>query len=86
VLCAASRPPRDPRSRTSAREGNGEIFTKAILSAAGPEIRQRGKQSTSTRSRETRSFGKPSPSHPSLLVNVVDEMLVVQRGKELGYR
>src|SRR3954469_23092937 len=67
---------------------NGEIFTKTDLETRQvTEIRQRGKQidlSTPQGNEELRQT--IAEVTPALLVNVIDEMLIVQRGKELGYR
>jgi peptidyl-prolyl cis-trans isomerase SurA len=67
---------------------NGEIFTKTDLETRQvTEIRQRGKQidlSTAQGNEELRRA--IADVTPVLLVSVVDEMLIVQRGKELGYR
>src|SRR6266496_3221116 len=67
---------------------NGEIFTKSDLETRQvQEIRQRGKQidlSTPAGNEELRKA--IADVTPGLLVSVVDEMLIVQRGKELGYR
>lgn len=67
---------------------NGEIFTKTDLEARQvQEIRQRGKQidlSTAKGNEELRKSIQEVT--PGILVNVVDEMLIVQRGKELGYK
>jgi peptidyl-prolyl cis-trans isomerase SurA len=67
---------------------NGEIFTKTDLETRQvQEIRQRGKQidlSTPKGNEELRKAIEEVT--PAILVNVVDEMLIVQRGKELGYK
>src|SRR5215470_1201891 len=64
---------------------NGEIFTKSELETRQvQEIRQRGKPIDLNQDSEVRKA--IAEVTPSLLVDVVDEMLVVQRGKELGYR
>src|SRR3954464_3832765 len=67
---------------------NGEIFTKTDLETRQvTEIRQRGKQidlSTAAGNEELRKA--IADVTPGLLVGVVDEMLIIQRGKELGYR
>jgi parvulin-like peptidyl-prolyl isomerase len=67
---------------------NGEIFTKSDLETRQvQEIRQRGKQIDLNTEQGNAELRKAiSEITPSLLVNVVDEILVVQRGKELGYR
>src|SRR5438309_4980219 len=67
---------------------NGEIFTKTDLETRQvQEIRQRGKQidlSTPQGNEELRKAIEDVT--PGLLVSAVDEMLIVQRGKELGYK
>jgi peptidyl-prolyl cis-trans isomerase SurA len=67
---------------------NGEIFTKTDLEARQvQEIRQRNKQidlSTAQGNEELRKAIQEVT--PAIMVSVVDEMLIVQRGKELGYR
>ena len=67
---------------------NGEIFTKTDLEARQvQEIRQRNKQidlSTAQGNEELRKAIQEVT--PGIMVSVVDEMLIVQRGKELGYR
>jgi peptidyl-prolyl cis-trans isomerase SurA len=67
---------------------NGEIFTKTDLEARQvQEIRQRNKQidlSTAQGNEELRKAIQEVT--PGIMVSVVDEMLIVQRGKELGYK
>jgi len=67
---------------------NGEIFTKSDLEMRQvQEIRQRGKQIDLNTEQGNAELRKAiAEVTPSLLVSVVDEMLVVQRGKELGYK
>jgi len=67
---------------------NGEIFTKSDLEAKQIEvIRQRGKPIDLNTPQGNEELRKAiAEVTPALLVNVVDEMLVVQRGKELGYK
>jgi peptidyl-prolyl cis-trans isomerase SurA len=67
---------------------NGEIFTKSDLEAKQIEvIRQRGKPIDLNTPQGNEELRKAiAEVTPGLLVNVVDEMLVVQRGKELGYK
>src|SRR6476660_8247827 len=67
---------------------NGEIFTKSDLETRQvQEIRQRGKQMDLNTEQGNAELRKAiAEVTPSLLVSVVDEMLVVQRGKELGYK
>jgi parvulin-like peptidyl-prolyl isomerase len=67
---------------------NGEIFTKTDLELKQvTAIKQGGKQmdlSTAAGNEELRKA--IAEVTPALLVSVVDEMLITQRGKELGYR
>ena len=67
---------------------NGEIFTKSDLEAKQIEvIRQRGKPIDLNTPQGNEELRKAiAEVTPALLVNVVDEILVVQRGKELGYK
>jgi len=67
---------------------NGEIFTKSDLEARQvQEIRQRGKPIDLNTEQGNAELRKAiAEVTPALLVSVVDEMLVVQRGKELGYK
>ncbi len=67
---------------------NGEIFTKSDLETRQvQEIRQRNKQIDLNTEQGNAELRKAiAEVTPSLLVSVVDEMLVVQRGKELGYK
>src|SRR3954471_11285724 len=67
---------------------NGEIFTKTDLETRQvTEIRQRGKAIDLSTAQGNEELRKAiADVTPALLVNVVDEMLIVQRGKELGYR
>jgi len=67
---------------------NGEIFTKTDLETRQvTEIRQRGKTIDLSTAQGNEELRKAiAEVTPTLLVNVIDEMLIVQRGKELGYR
>src|SRR5690349_18819743 len=67
---------------------NGEIFTKTDLETRQvSEIRQRGKPIDLSTAQGNEELRKAiAEVTPTLLVNVVDEMLIVQRGKELGYK
>ena len=67
---------------------NGEIFTKTDLETRQvTEIRQRGKQIDLSTPQGNEELRKTiAEVTPALLVNVIDEMLIVQRGKELGYK
>ncbi len=62
---------------------NGEIFTKSDLEARQvAALRERGGQQLSDADLKKRV----ETVTPQLLVDAVDEMLLIQRGKELGYR
>jgi len=62
---------------------NGEIFTKSDLEARQvAALRERGGQQLSDADLKKRV----EAITPQLLVDAVDEMLLLQRGKELGYR
>ena len=64
---------------------NGEIFTKTDLEQRQvAALRQMGQQPDS-KTTDTQLMKMIDQVTPQLLVNVVDEMLIVQRGKELGY-
>ena len=67
---------------------NGEIFTKSDLETRQvQEIRQRGKQIDLATPQGNEELRKAiAEVTPGLLVSAVDEMLIVQRGKELGYK
>jgi len=67
---------------------NGEIFTKTDLETRQvTEIRQRNKQIDLSTAQGNEELRKAiAEVTPMLLVGVVDEMLIIQRGKELGYR
>jgi len=67
---------------------NGEIFTKTDLETAQvQEIRQRGKQIDLSTPQGNEELRKAiAEVTPGLLVRALDEMLIVQRGKELGYK
>ena len=67
---------------------NGEIFTKSDLETRQvQEIRQRNKQIDLATPQGNEELRKAiAEVTPTLLVSAVDEMLIVQRGKELGYR
>jgi len=61
---------------------NGEIFTKTELEARQVTlIRQRDKQLTDEELKKA-----IAEITPQLLVDTIDEMLLVQRGRELGYK
>ena len=67
---------------------NGEIFTKTDLEARQVAVlRQKGQQvdlkSNPTDAQLRKSLNEITPQ---LMVDAVDEMLIVQRGKELGYK
>src|SRR5438552_1791183 len=66
---------------------NGEIFTKTDLETRQvQEIRQRKQVDLSTAQGNEELRKAIADVTPMLLVTAVDEMLIVQRGKELGYR
>jgi peptidyl-prolyl cis-trans isomerase SurA len=63
---------------------NGEIFTKIDLEERQVQaLRQNGQQADTNDSQLKQKLDEVTPQ---LLVNVIDEMLLVQRGRELGYR
>jgi parvulin-like peptidyl-prolyl isomerase len=63
---------------------NGEIFTKTDLeSRQVMALRQQGQTSPDTSDAQLRKM--LDDVTPDVIVSVVDEMLLVQRGKELGY-
>lgn len=65
---------------------NGEIMTKTDLeNRQVSALRQMGQQ-VSSRTDDAQLKKLLDQVTPQLLVNVVDEMLMVQRGRELGYR
>ena len=66
---------------------NGDIFTKTDLETRQvAELRQRGKQMDLSTAQGNEELRKAvAEVTPALLVSVIDEILIVQRGKELGY-
>ena len=67
---------------------NGEVLTKTDLEARQITVlRQRGQQ-MDLKSEQGNALLKKALDEitPQILVDVVDEMLIVQRGKELGYK
>ena len=63
---------------------NGEIFTKTELETRQiAALRAMGREVDPSDTQLRQSLDEVTPD---LLVNVVDEMLIVQRGKELGYK
>jgi peptidyl-prolyl cis-trans isomerase SurA len=65
---------------------NGEIFTKTDLESRQVQaLRQMGQQSDPKTS-DTELRKMLNEVTPSLIVNVIDELLMVQRGRELGYK
>jgi peptidyl-prolyl cis-trans isomerase SurA len=63
---------------------NGEIFTKTDLEARQvAALRGMGRETDPSDGQLRQMLDEVTPD---LLVNVVDEMLILQRGKELGYR
>jgi peptidyl-prolyl cis-trans isomerase SurA len=67
---------------------NGEIFTKTELEQRQISVlRQRGQQMDLKTDAGNQQLRKALDEiTPQLMVDVVDEMLIVQRGRELGYR
>jgi peptidyl-prolyl cis-trans isomerase SurA len=67
---------------------NGEIFTKSDLEQRQiMTLRQRGDViDQRTDPQGTKLQGLLNEITPRLMVDVIDEMLIVQRGRELGYR
>jgi peptidyl-prolyl cis-trans isomerase SurA len=63
---------------------NGEIFTKLDLEERQVQALRQNGQPPETN--DTLLRQKLDEVTPQLLVNVIDEMLLVQRGRELGYR
>jgi peptidyl-prolyl cis-trans isomerase SurA len=64
---------------------NGEIFTKTQLETRQvAALRELGRDSAPSDDDELRRL--LDEVTPGVLVNVVDEMLIVQRGRDLGYR
>src|SRR5436190_14304526 len=67
---------------------NGEIFTKTDLENLQVQaLRQRG-QAVDLKSEQADAQLRKALDEitPQLLVNVIDDMLIVQRGRELGYK
>jgi peptidyl-prolyl cis-trans isomerase SurA len=63
---------------------NGEIFTKTELESRQiAALRSTGREVDPSDARLREMLDEVTPD---LMVNVVDEMLIVQRGRELGYR
>jgi peptidyl-prolyl cis-trans isomerase SurA len=63
---------------------NGEIFTKTELETRQiAALRSTGREVDPSDARLRQMLDEVTPD---LMVNVVDEMLIVQRGRELGYR
>ena len=67
---------------------NGDIFTKTELETRQVgELRQRGKPIDLSTPQGNEELRKAiADITPQLLVTAIDEMLIVQRGKELGYK
>jgi peptidyl-prolyl cis-trans isomerase SurA len=67
---------------------NGDIFTKTDLENAQVQtLRQRGQQFDLKGAQGDAQLRKAlNEITPQLIVNVVDDMLIVQRGRELGYK
>jgi len=67
---------------------NGEIFTKTDLETRQiATLRQKGKQFDLKSDPSNQQLRKALDEiTPSIMVDAIDEMLIVQRGKELGYK
>src|SRR5690242_8188003 len=67
---------------------NGEIFTKTELEARQVQaLRQKGEPMDLKGEAGAAQLRKALDDvTPQIIVNVIDEMLLVQRGKELGYK
>ena len=67
---------------------NGEIFTKTDLEQAQVvALRQRGQQADLKSDQSDEQLRKTlNEITPQIMVDAVDQMLIVQRGKELGYK
>jgi parvulin-like peptidyl-prolyl isomerase len=66
---------------------NGEIFTKTDLEQRQVQaLRQLGANAQTADPSDAELRRMLNESTPQLIVSVVDEMLIVQRGQELGYR
>lgn len=86
VLCAAMGPALNAEIvQQILVKVNGEIFTKTDLEQRQINaLRQMGQDASRTDDAQLRKMLEEAT--PQLLVSVVDEMLIVQRGHELGYR
>src|SRR5437867_8511948 len=66
---------------------NGEIFTKSDLEARQvTALRQMGQQFDPKANTDQQLRKMLDDVTPGLMVGVVDEMLLLQRGRELGYK
>src|SRR5438552_8871405 len=67
---------------------NGEIFTKSDLEQRQVAVLQQKGQATDLKSDPNNVQLRKALDDvtPPLMVDAVDEMLIVQRGKELGYK
>src|SRR5438270_10818057 len=67
---------------------NGEIFTKTELEQRQVQVlRQRGQQIDLKSDKANQQLRKALDDiTPAIMVDVVNEMVIVQRGKELGYK
>src|SRR5436309_251900 len=67
---------------------NGEIFTKSDLEQRQvTALRQKGQQIDLKTDPNNEQLRKAlNEITPQIMVDAVDEMIIVQRGKELGYR
>ena len=65
---------------------NGEIFTKTELEARQVStLRALGQADAASKPNDAQLRKMLDDLTPQLMVNIIDEMLLVQRGKELGY-
>src|SRR6266700_3421026 len=67
---------------------NGEIFTKTDLEQRQiATLRQKGQQMDLKKDPSNQQLRKALDEiTPGIMVDAIDEMLIVQRGKELGYK
>lgn len=85
VVCAAA--PRAEILEQILVKVNGEIFTKTELEARQiAALRQMGQTERNTNLSDAQLRQMLNEATPQLIVSVVDEIIIVQRGHELGYR
>jgi peptidyl-prolyl cis-trans isomerase SurA len=65
---------------------NGEIMTKSDLETRQIAAIRQGGQQIDAKTNDTQLRQMLDKVTPQVLVNAIDEMLLVQRGKELGYK